>query len=180
MKLSDLRIPEGANDPVEYDSAVDVIERCLLLTTVGWESAKAPSERVGEVGIIRSIGVGSVLAKPWNRGRLDRCRRQLAEGTKPPPIKVVGLRRRGHKTLYSVGDGMHRTTAAREAGKKTVRAEISGWHTCDPTRFVIWRGWLWRLETSGGYKSVTDDIDPDIVPSLIGLGVRIVLDDQPL
>ena len=41
-----------------------------------------------------------------------------------PAIKVVGLRRQGGPTLYCVSDGMHRTIAAKESGKRTIRAEI--------------------------------------------------------
>lgn len=167
--------------PEHWGTEVAEIERCLLLTTVGWKSATPTGPDVYKVGIVRRVLISSVLAKPWNMGRLERCRRQLAEGTPPPPIKVVGLRRQGFKTLYSVSDGMHRTSAAKEAGHRTIKAEISGWHTCDPSRFVLWRGWLWdTADRPEGFRGVTDDIDPETIPALVGLGVRLIPDNEQL
>jgi hypothetical protein len=169
-------------DTLTQDWGVEVseIERCLLLVKVGWQDGRREDSEGRMIGTVRSLPVDSVLANPWNTERLERCRRKLTEGTKPPRIKVVGLRRKGHKTLYSVSDGMHRTAAARESGRRTIRAEISGWHDCEPTRFFLWQDWLWDRvgDRPGWVKGITNDISPETKAALVELGVRLVPDDE--
>jgi uncharacterized ParB-like nuclease family protein len=153
-------------------------EICLRLTKVNFVDEDAEDVNGRKVGVLRRIPVKSVLAEAWDEGRLNRCRLQLAEGTPAPRIKVVGLRRKGHPTLYAVGDGMHRTIAAMEAGRRTIRAEIRGWYDCDPTRFLLWRGCLYG--TTGhpyNHQAVTHRMSETTRAELVSLGVLLVPDD---
>lgn len=72
---------------------------------------------------VRRVPVNRVLFSPWNPGRLDRARTKLAAGLKAPPINVDGITVRDD-TWYLVSDGMHRSAAAMEAGRRTIVAEI--------------------------------------------------------
>jgi hypothetical protein len=164
--------------PQASDSDPLKVERCLLLISSDWQSGTRDNDDGTIIRTVRSVSVDSVLAQAWNPSRLERCRRLLQEGSKAPAISVVGLRLKRPNgkttTLYAVSDGMHRTTAAREAGRRTIRAVISGWYVCDPTRYLIWRDWLWDASDPQSYKSVTNDFDADTAAELIALGVRLI------
>ena len=71
-----------------------------------------------------NIPVHRILATAWNPGRLARCERLLAEGRTPPPVYLSRYMLAG-QNWYTVSDGQHRTIAARNAGRKRIRAVVS-------------------------------------------------------
>jgi len=157
----------------------------LKATKVRWTETCHEDREGRKVGEAKSIPLENVLAVAWNPGRLEQCRRQLAERTTPPRIVVVGLRREGHPTLYAVGDGMHRTVAAKELGKKTIRANVEGFYDCDPARFILCRNTLWDTQpenpaSPGSYRSVTHThrMPQETLDALTDIGVRLIPDDQ--
>ena len=128
-----------------------------------------------DVGHTAAISVDRVVAWAWNEGRLARATRLLAAGEKAPPIRVSRYWLHG-EALYSVGDGMHRTTAARQAGRKRITAVISGEVQCHPERYLIERstGRLWR-EVPPDKRLITLvqwDIGPELAAALVAVGVR--------
>ena len=89
-------------------------------------------------GAVRQIDPNLVLTKAWRPDRLRRCRDRPAAGEQAPAISVVGFRLGPRRVLYGVSDGMHRTVAHREAGRK-VKAKIGGYYFVEPTRHALWR-----------------------------------------
>lgn len=118
-----------------------------------------------------SIAVERVLAWAWNPGRLERCKHLLAEGEKAPPIHVGRYTVRT-QTWYVVGDGRHRTVAAREAGRTRIAAVVGSEVTCQPERYRLdvagQRLWLVQGQW---LKLVAADVTPDTMAALMFLGV---------
>ena len=113
---------------------------------------------------------GKVLAKAWNPQRLERCRRRLAAGEAAPAVHVVGYRI-GRTVVYGVSDGMHRTTAAREAGRR-IKARIGGHYLIRPERYLVTLGWLWRQSNDElGTRYGVTAVDETRVAQLTRLGV---------
>jgi uncharacterized ParB-like nuclease family protein len=79
--------------------------------------------------------------------RLTRARNMLANGDIAPPINVVGYRIGGGTAIYECDDGIHRTIAARDAGRK-VKARIKGYYELQPQMVMLYRGYLWRPDKS--------------------------------
>ena len=77
-----------------------------------------------------------VLAEPWNPGRMAEAERRLAAGEKAPPIRVVGFRLNSRWRFYEPSDGIHRSVAARRAGRR-VKARIEGFYQVLPGRFRL-------------------------------------------
>ena len=71
---------------------------------------------------------------------------------------------------------MHRTTAARQAGRKRITAVISGEVQCHPERYLIElaTGRMWRAPEPGDrwLKMTSCDIAPEVAAALVALGVR--------
>jgi hypothetical protein len=106
------------------------------------------------------------MAEAWNPMRLERARRQLADGKKAPAIRVIGFRL-GRAVLYAPEDGIHRTVAAREAGQE-IKARIQGQYRVSPNAFLIAHGCLWRANNGRGVDELRDD---RVRAALIALGV---------
>ena len=68
------------------------------------------------LGHVAAVTVDRVAAYAWNEGRLERCRRLLTEGERAPAVHLSRYWLHG-LAFYTVSDGMHRTVAAREAGR---------------------------------------------------------------
>jgi hypothetical protein len=140
----------------------EVFEQALTMVSVDWVTL----DRRYPVRLDR------VLYTAWKPSRLERCREKLAQGLTAPAIKLVGLKL-GSETWYSVTDGMHRCAARAEAGKTHINALVSGYHVCDPSSFILWRGDVWR-EASDGARQWVWEPTPDTVPVLRKIGVRDV------
>lgn len=140
-----------------------LLSRALMLLAGEWTSS----------GVVRQIDPNLVLAEAWRPDRLRRCRDRLAEGEQAPAIAVVGFRLGRRRVLYGVSDGMHRTVAHREAGRK-IKAKIGGYYPVEPTRHALWRDHLWRREGSGlrmlGMEAVPDELR--LVPLALGVEPR--------
>ena len=128
-----------------------------------------------DVGHTAAISVDRVVAWAWNEGRLERATRLLAAGEKAPPIRVSRYWLHG-EALYSVADGMHRTIAARQAGRQRIRAVIGSEVQCHPERYLIElaTGRMWRAPEPGDrwLKMVSCDIAPEVAAALVAVGVR--------
>ena len=137
--------------------------------------ALAEFEDSRDLGYTRAISVDRVVAWAWNEGRLARATRLLAAGEKAPPIHVSRYWLCG-EALYSVADGMHRTIAARQAGRQRIIARIGGEVQCHPERYMLERstGRLWR-EVPPDKRLITlvqSDIGPELAAALVAVGVR--------
>jgi hypothetical protein len=130
-----------------------------------------------DADVVRWGNPQHVLATAWNAGRLARARLLLANGEAAPPIVVIGYRLGSDPALYSPEDGIHRTMAAREAGRK-VKARIKGYYHLAPRAFVLANGrmlpgagdkwWLLKPQ-AGGWQGVSE-IDASVRPILKVLG----------
>lgn len=80
---------------------------------------------------VASVSVERVLAWAWAERRLEECAARLAAGERAPAIRVSRYWLHG-LALYTVGDGMHRTVAARQAGRKRISAFVAWESTCRP------------------------------------------------
>ena len=137
--------------------------------------ALAELEDSSDLGHTAAISVDRVVAWAWNEGRLARATRLLAAGEKAPPIRVSRYWLCG-EALYAVADGMHRTVAARQAGRRRIRAVISSEIECHPERYLIElaTGRMWRAAEPGErwIKLVSWDIEPEVAAALVAVGVR--------
>jgi hypothetical protein len=135
---------------------------CGLSTTDDWIDA----------AITRWIDPRRILARPWNAGRLDRARRLLASGDVAPPIVVIGYRLGRAAAIYECDDGIHRTVAARDAGRR-VKARIKGYYQLRPQTFVLYKEHLWRPHPSQpGCLCQVVAVSTDMRPLLHALGVN--------
>lgn len=130
------------------------------------------------LGHVAAVTVDRVAAYAWNEGRLERCRRLLAEGERAPAVHLSRYWLHG-LAFYTVSDGMHRTVAAREAGRQRIRARIGGESWCKPEQHWLlpaagsqWR--LWREVQPGGQvlSQVLSDIESELAAALLKVGVR--------
>ena len=101
-------------------------------------------------GVVRRLDPNQVLAEAWRPDRLHRRR-----------------------VLYGVSDGMHRTVAHREAGRK-VKAEIGGYYSVQPARYALHRDQLWHCEGDGLLMAGLEAVPDDLRPVLLALGVGTV------
>jgi len=124
---------------------------------------------------VAAVAVDRVAAFAWNPGRLERCRRLLAAGEKAPPVHLSRYWLHG-QALYTVSDGMHRTVAAREAGRRRIRARIGGECWCAPEQhwLEVASGRLWRERQPGGrvLTLVMDGIEAELAAALLAVGVH--------
>jgi hypothetical protein len=138
-----------------------LLSRALMLLAGEWTSS----------GVVRQIDPNLVLAEAWRPDRLRRCRDRLAAGEQAPAISVVGFRLGRYRVLYGVSDGMHRTVAHRETGRK-VKAKIGGYYPIEPTRHALWRNHLWRREDGGLRLLGMETVLEDLRLILLALGVE--------
>ena len=100
------------------------------------------------------ISTRHVLAHAWNPGRLADCADRLAAGETAPPIQATRYRL-GSSAWYVLSDGNHRSVAAQQASRQTIRAHVDAEYICDPHLFYIDRsGRLWRRTSSEGGASI--------------------------
>jgi hypothetical protein len=130
-----------------------------------------------DADVVRRIDPRRVLAEAWNADRLARCRELLAAGEQAPAISVVGFRIGGRGLLYDASDGMHRTIAAREAGR-TIRARISGYYAIVPAAHVLWRDHLWRRDGGRWRMADFEPVPEDLQAILMALGVKAIGPNQ--
>lgn len=89
------------------------------------------------------VPVDEVLIEPFSEQRLQDCLEKARAGKAFPPIdtqKIVV----GPHTFYTVNDGQHRTLAARQLGRKKIRAIVRSSITIDTSVFVTWKDSVWR------------------------------------
>jgi hypothetical protein len=79
---------------------------------------------------------------------------------------------------YQVSDGHHRTVAARNAGRKRIRAVVACETPTHPDRYVLRDGRLWRKTVHESYgaclERVPVDITPEVAEALIAVGVVVI------
>lgn len=119
--------------------------------------------------IERDINPRHVLAQAWNINHLEAAIQRAKENVFDGPIRVVGLRLAGLPDLYLVIDGMHRTVAARLAGRSFITAEVRGYWFCNPACAVIRGRFLYVSDGYGGFQP--RQIDKKVMNILRGLGV---------
>lgn len=122
-----------------------------------------------------SVPVHRILATAWNPGRLARCTELLAEGRTTPPVHLVRYKLAG-LNWYVVSDGHHRTVAARNAGRKRIRAVVGCETPCRPERYLLRDGRLWRKVVDARFghclQLVPVDIDEELAGALAAVGVE--------
>lgn len=127
------------------------------------------------LGHVSSISIAKVMAWAWHSGRLERCRRRLAEGERPPAIAVSRYWLQD-QSYYLVGDGHHRTVAAREAGLLRIRARIGSENWCRPEVCWLDQTTLWREHEHEQFgrvlKMVFNPVEPSLAEALMSVGVR--------
>jgi len=101
----------------------------LLITLARVDAAVVVRQRA-------SIPLNHTLASAWSAAKLRRCRALLAAGHTPPPVRVTQYQLNAD-TWYVVGDGNHRTVAAREAGHSHIDAIIGSRAVCHPHAFRV-------------------------------------------
>ena len=136
-----------------------VVSRALALIGKDWRDAN----------FVRWVDPQRVLAEAWHAGRLAEATTRLAAGERAPAIRVVGYRYNSDWTIYEPSDGIHRTIAARNAGKH-VKAKITGYYSIRPNQFVIRREDLWALRAAHELEHV-DEISEAERAALLALGV---------
>jgi hypothetical protein len=119
--------------------------------------------------IKRDINPRHVLAQAWSINRLEAATQRARGNVFDGPIRVVGLRLTGLPDLYLVIDGMHRTVAARLAGRSFITAEVRGYWLCNPACAVIRGRFLHVSDGYGGFRRRR--IDKGVMNILRGLGV---------
>jgi hypothetical protein len=140
------------------------LSRALALIAGNWRDAN----------FTRWIDPQRVLTEAWNKGRLANAKARLAAGERAPAIKVVGYRWNSDWTIYDPSDGIHRTVAAREAGKH-VKAQITGYYRIRPQQCLLRGDDLWRRcepNCSLEYIDHVDAINDAERAALMALGVR--------
>lgn len=140
-----------------------LLSQVLMLLAGEWTSS----------GAVCRLDPDLVLAEAWRPDRLRRCRERLAHGEQAPAIAVVGFRLNRRRVLYGVSDGMHRTIAHRETGRK-VKAKISGYYPVEPGRHVLCRDHLWCREAAGLRMQGIGAVPEDLHPVLLAFGVEAV------
>lgn len=151
---------------VDYPSAV--VDRALRM--MGSDSEWKSTD------LTRWLKPNRVLAEPWNDFRLSRARRLLAAGENAPSIQVVGYRLGREPAIYVVGDGIHRTVAAREVGRR-IKARIGGYYRLQPASFVLRHDYLCR-PVSRDTLQVIKDVTAEERAVLMALGVRDMIERE--
>ena len=106
-------------------------------------SALGSRSEWNELNLEQEIPTDQVLAVAWSNWRLERCRQQLKEGTQAPPVDVSRFWV-GDRCWYILGDGNHRTVAAREVGNVTIEARVGGECRIDVAQFALKNDILWQ------------------------------------
>jgi hypothetical protein len=136
-----------------------VIARVLRLIAASWQDAK----------FTRWVDPQRILAEAWHAGRLADAKARLSAGERAPAISVVGYRWDSDWTIYEPSDGIHRTVAARDAGKR-VKAKITGYHYVRPAQFLVCDDDLWRRVSGDRLEHVDAIVDAERA-ALAALGV---------
>ena len=125
-----------------------------------------------------SVPVHRILATAWRADRLARCERLLAEGQKPPPVHLVRYKLAG-ENWYTVSDGHHRTVAARNAGRKRIRAVVGCETPIHPDRYVLRDGRLWRKTVHESYGACLERVPVDITPEVAQALQIVEVEEKP-
>lgn len=124
---------------------------------------------------VAAVSVDRCVAMAWNADRLERCRRLLAACEKAPPVHLSRYWLHG-QALYTVSDGNHRIVAAKEAGRRRIRARIGGQCWCKPAEhwLEVATGKLWREAQPGGrwLTLVMDGIGAELAAAMLAVGVH--------
>lgn len=128
---------------------VEVFERVLQLISSDDEASFDDETTNSEEWIDPRF----ILATAWDKSRFENAKKMLDQGREAPPIEVTGNRLPGLPTFFSTTDGMHRVVAARIAGHKQIRAKVTGYWICDPTKAMIINGCLWKQRNNEWTKS---------------------------
>lgn len=128
-----------------------------------------------ELGHYAAVSVNRVLAQAWNDDRLTECRLLLAAGEKAPAVHLSRYWLHG-QAFYVVCDGMHRTTAAREAGRQRIWARIDSESWCKPEQhwLEVATGRLWQEVQPGGQvlSLVRNGVEAELAAALLAVGVH--------
>jgi hypothetical protein len=137
------------------------VSRALMLIAEGWHDAN----------FVRWIDAQRILAEAWHKGRLADAKARLAAGERAPVISVVGFRWNSDWTIYEPSDGIHRTVAARDVGRR-IKAKITGYYQIKPQLFIVWRKRLWRLPHNPDRPDFVGEPNDAERAALLALGVQ--------
>lgn len=101
-----------------------------LMHEIDFEAPSTPERKA-------VVDVGRILATAWSPERLVRCLEKEAEGTKPPPVYLIPYVLPDLDTYYVVGDGMHRTVAARLRQHRLIEARVSSHQQVKPQHYFV-------------------------------------------
>lgn len=175
------RLAEGVDDtpvPQDRSSWVDEVQTGVRSTIGPWtvsafaDALRLLGETSEEVEEVWDVDPRFVLGYPWNISKLDAARQALVDGFEEHPILVTGHLLPGLPMLFSVADGMHRTSAMRLAGRASIRAEVRAVHTCAPDYIEIHEGR--RIGVTRPQRRVFRDssLSPETASILRALGVQ--------
>lgn len=102
-----------------------------------------------EINQEQTISVDRVFSKPWNQWRLALALAHRKLGQTAPAIHVSAYRMEDSSYWYTVNDGMHRTTAAKMAGQKTINAKVREERRFLNNKYVLCNGHLFKVNKSG-------------------------------
>ena len=127
----------------------------------------------------QAVSIRRVLATAWAPYRLERSAARLAAGERAPAINATRYILNG-EGWYIPSDGNHRTVAAREAGKRTIRCRIAGEVVCEPDACYldVATGRLWRHVGHGSSDGravltlLADGFDGEKGAAALALGVN--------
>jgi len=120
------------------------------------------------------VRVDRIVAEAWKPYRLQRAVELLAQGLRPPPVRLVGFRL-GSTTIYEPSDGNHRVVAARQAGRTHIAAKVSGVTECAPERCAIRGQSFYERDVDGKVVYWEDDLADELLAELRRLGVETCL-----
>lgn len=112
----------------------------------------ATDQEYGERNSIQDVDPRFVLAKSWKINRLQEAQKRIQESICDDPIRVGGLRLPGLPVYYHVADGMHRTVAARLAGKRQIQALTYQHQECSLDNVRVIGNSLLRPSTRGCHE----------------------------
>ena len=102
-----------------------------------------------EINQEQIILVDRVFSKPWNQWRLALALAHRKLGQTAPAINVSAYRMKDNSYWYTVNDGMHRTTAAKMAGQKTIKAKVREERIFLNNKYVLCDDHLFKVGKSG-------------------------------
>lgn len=101
-----------------------------------------------EINQEQTIPVDRVFSKPWNQWRLALALAHRKLGQEAPAINVSAYKMKDNSYWYTINDGMHRTTAAKMAGQKTIKAHVREERILLSNKYALYDGHLFKVNKS--------------------------------